>query len=411
MSLSPSFTRPYPLVIDHGEGSWVTDVDGNVFLDFTSGIAVNATGHAHPAIRAAIARQTERFLHMSGTDFYYEPEIALAERLVDLAPVAPRARALFTNSGAESIEASIKLARWATGRPNFLAFSGAFHGRTMGALSLTGSKASQRHGFEPLMPGVYHVPYPALCRGISTADVMARIEEVFQTVASPSTFAGVFVEPVQGEGGYLVPPPDFLPELRRLTEEHGILLVVDEIQTGIGRTGCMFALEHSGVRADIVTMAKGIASGLPLGAMVAGRDLMSWPPGSHGSTFGGNPVSCAAALATLELVEQGLMQNAATRGQQLLAGLGEIAARRRDVVDDVRGLGLMTAVECRTPAQVNPVIQAAFHRGLLLLPAGRRAIRLIPSLTVSEGEVDTAMEILDESMRDAALRYSHSAAN
>ncbi len=402
-ALSSSFTRPYPLVVERGEGLWLTDVDGNEFLDLTAGIAVNSTGHSHPAVVAAIETQARKFLHMSGTDFYYEPELRLAERLRDLAPVRPEARVFFTNSGAEAIEGSIKLARWSTKRQNMLAFVGAFHGRTMGALSLTGSKAVQRDGFAPLVPGVFHAPFPSASPGGMTSDdVFRRIDEIFHTVAKPESFAAVFVEPIQGEGGYIVPPDDFLPRLRALTREHGILLVADEIQSGMGRTGKLFAVEHSGIDVDIVTLAKGIASGLPLGAIIAGGGIMSWPPGSHGSTFGGNPVSCAAALVTLDLIEGGLMQNSIRRGETLRAGLEELRGRYPALITDVRGRGLMLAIELPPGGAANELMLASFMRGLLLLPTGSRAIRLSPALTISEAEVAVGLEILDASFAQLA---------
>ncbi|HXX37098.1 MAG TPA: acetyl ornithine aminotransferase family protein [bacterium] len=400
-SLSPSFTRPYPLVVKRAAGLWVTDVDENSFLDFTAGIAVTATGHAHPAVVAAITDQASRFVHMSGTDFYYEQEIALAERLLALAPVPRGGRVFFTNSGAESIEAAMKLARWATRRPHFLAFTGAFHGRTFGALSLTASKSRQREGFTPLLPGVYHVPFPSASpHGVPTDAVLARIETIFDSLAAASTFAAVFVEPIQGEGGVIVPPEDFLPRLRALTRQHGILLVVDEVQTGIGRTGRMFALEYSGVEADIVCIAKGLASGLPLGAIIAGGDLMRWPPGSHGSTFGGNPVCCAAAQATLELVENGLMKNAAVVGLALMQGLREVAARHLPTVSEVRGRGLIVAMECVSPEAAKSLVTATFRRGLLILPAGTQAVRFIPALTVSKSEVEVALTIVEDALAE-----------
>jgi len=401
-ALSTSFTRPYPLAMARGEGLWITDIDGNEFLDFTAGIAVTSTGHSHPKVVAAIEEQVRKFLHMSGTDFYYEPEVRLAERLQASAPVKAPARVFFANSGAETIEGAIKLARWATRRPHFLAFTGAFHGRTMGALSLTGSKAVQRDGFAPLVPGVFHVPYPSASHGGPSSDeVFERIDQLFHTLAKPDSFAAIFVEPIQGEGGYIVPPDDFLPRLRALASEHGILLVVDEIQSGMGRTGKLYAIEHWGVTADIVVLAKGIASGLPLGAIIGGGGVMSWPPGAHGSTFGGNPVSCAAALATLDLIEGGLQENAATRGVQLREGLGALASRHA-AITDVRGKGLMVAFEVRTPALANAVMQQAFRRGLLVLPTGARAIRLSPALTVSSDEIAVALEILDASCAAAA---------
>ena len=402
LALSTSFTRPYPLAVAKGEGLWITDVDGNEFLDFTAGIAVTSTGHSHPKVVAAIEEQARRFLHMSGTDFYYEPEIRLAERLAARAPVKPTARVFFANSGAETIEGALKLARWATRRPHFLAFTGAFHGRTMGALSLTGSKAVQRDGFAPLVPGVFHVPYPSASAGGPTSDaVFERIDQLFHTLAKPDSFAAIFVEPIQGEGGYIVPPDDFLPRLRTLASENGILLVADEIQSGMGRTGKLYAIEHWNVQADIVVLAKGIASGLPLGAIIGGGGVMSWPPGSHGSTFGGNPVSCAAALATLDLIEGGLIENAALRGAEVRRGLKNLRSRHAAKITDVRGKGLMVAFELGTPSLANAVMQEAFTRGLLVLPTGAQAIRLSPALTVSSEEAQVALEILDAACASA----------
>src|SRR5579859_5633775 len=391
--MSPSFTRAYPFVMDHGEGCWATDVDGNTFLDYTAGIAVNTTGFAHPRVVAAIEAQAHRFLHMSGTDFYYQSEIELAERLeARILPGTP-AKVFFTNSGAEAIEGAMKLARFTTGRPSYIAFIGAFHGRTFGALSLTASKASQRRRFAPLLSSVFHAPFPTASRGISTDESLARIEELFATVAPPESVAAVFVEPIQGEGGYLVPPDDFLPRLRELTKKHGILLVADEVQSGMGRTGTLLAIEHWGVEPDIVCLAKGIASGLPLGAFIARAEQMSWPPGSHGSTFGGNPVACAAGLATLDLVEGGLMENAARVGAIMQDGLREIALTHNQVTD-VRGMGLMLAIEFKTPEQAGQLVQSAFEKGLLLLTAGSRAVRISPPLVLNPEEAATGLEII-----------------
>jgi 4-aminobutyrate aminotransferase len=396
-TMSPSFTRSYPFVMDHGQGCWVTDVDGNRFLDFTAGIAVVTTGHSHPKVVAAIKDQADRFLHMSGTDFYYSPEIELAERLEKrILPGVP-ARVFFTNSGAEAIEGAMKLARYTTGRPSYIAFIGAFHGRTFGALSLTASKASQRRRFAPLLSSVFHAPFPTAARGVTTDESLARIEELFTTVAPPESVAAVFVEPIQGEGGYLVPPDDFLPRLRELTLKHGILLVADEVQSGMGRTGHLLAVEHWGVNPDIICLAKGIASGLPLGAFVARAEQMDWPPGSHGSTFGGNPLACVAALATLDLLENGLMENAARVGAELLDGLREIAATHKNV-SDVRGIGLMLALEMKTPEQAANLVQSAFNRGLLLLTAGTRAVRICPPLVLNRDEAATGLEILSSAL-------------
>ena len=402
VAMSPSFTRAYPFVMDHGEGCWATDVDGNTFLDFTAGIAVCSTGHAHPRVVAAIAEQAARFLHMSGTDFYYRGEIELAERLAArMMPDVP-ARVFFTNSGAEAVEGAMKLARYATGRPNFLAFIGAFHGRTMGALSLTASKATQRRRFAPLLPSVFHVPYPAESRGTGSDEALANIEELFATVVPPESVAAVFVEPVQGEGGYLVPPPDFLPRLRELTQAHGILLVTDEVQSGMGRTGRMLAAEHWGVRPDVICLAKGVASGMPLGAFVATAEHMSWAPGSHGSTFGGNPVACAAALATLDLLEEGLIDNAREVGDHLLEGLVRLRSAHPGVVTGARGLGLMAALELDTPERAAAVVQRAFRHGLLLLTAGQRAVRLCPPLVLGAAEADVGLEILGGALAECA---------
>ena len=392
-AMSPSVTRAYPFVMERGEGCWVTDVDGNRFLDFTAGIAVVTTGHSHPRVVAAIQEQAGRFLHMSGTDFYYSSEIELAERLQAKMLPGTAAKVFFTNSGAEAIEGAMKLARFATGRPSYIAFIGGFHGRTFGALSLTASKASQRRRFAPLLSSVFHAPFPSASRRVTTDESIARIEELFATVAPPESVAAVFVEPIQGEGGYLVPPDDFLPRLRELTIRHGILLVADEVQSGMGRTGHLLAVEHWGVQPDIVCLAKGIASGLPLGAFVARTEHMSWPPGSHGSTFGGNPLACAAGLATLDLLEEGLIENAARVGGILQDGLREIAATH-DAVTDVRGLGLMVALELKTPDLAAQLVQAAFERGLLLLTAGSRAVRICPPLVLDPEDAATGLEII-----------------
>ncbi|HEV3100887.1 MAG TPA: acetyl ornithine aminotransferase family protein [Candidatus Dormibacteraeota bacterium] len=396
-AMSPSFTRAYPFVMQRGEGCWVTDVDGNSFLDFTAGIAVVTTGHSHPRVVAAIEEQAKRFLHMSGTDFYYRSEIELAERLeAKILPGTP-AKVFFTNSGAEAIEGAMKLARYATGRPSYIAFIGGFHGRTFGALSLTASKASQRRRFAPLLSSVFHAPYPSASRGITTDDSLAHIEELFGTIAPAESVAAVFVEPIQGEGGYLVPPDDFLPRLRELTAKNGILLVADEVQSGMGRTGHLLAVEHWDVEPDIVCLAKGIASGLPLGAFIARAEQMSWPPGSHGSTFGGNPLACAAALVTLDLLEEGLIENAAKVGAQLQDGLREIAATHSEITD-VRGLGLMVALELKTAEQASQLVQSAFERGLLLLTAGSRAVRLCPPLVLDSEDAATGLEIIQASL-------------
>jgi 4-aminobutyrate aminotransferase len=389
--LSPSYTRMYPLVVARGFGSTIEDVDGNRFLDFTAGIAVTSTGHAHPEVVAAIADQAHQLIHMSGTDFYYPPEIELAERLAKLAPGATPKRVFFTNSGTESIEAALKLARYHTGRPQVISFVGSFHGRTYGAMSLGASKAIHRRGFGPLLPGVHHLPYDC-ARG--------DLEDLFATVVPPDEVAAIFVEPIQGEGGYRVPSAGFLPMLREVCDHHHMMLVMDEIQTGMGRTGRMFACQHFGPMAmpDILCLAKGIASGMPLGAMIARADLMDWPPGSHASTFGGNPVCCRAALATLDLIERDYRANAAARGDQLRIGLHQLATELRWMAQ-VRGLGLMLAFDVlrgNVPdaKRRDEFIQAAFHRGLLLLPCGRAGIRLCPPLCITAEEIGAGLAIL-----------------
>ena len=349
---SPSYTRAYPLVCARGSGAVIEDVDGNLFLDFTAGIAVNSTGHCHPHVVAAIQDQAGKLLHMSGTDFYYQPQIDLAQRLAETAPGDAPKRIFFTNSGAEALEAALKLARWHTGRSRAIAFLGAFHGRTYGAMSLSGSKLVHRRGFSPLVPDIHHVPYPRGPEGKATIPRHAgrrfvdQIEEtVLKRTAPPDEVAAIFVEPIQGESGYQVPPPDFLPALRALCDRHGFLLIADEVQSGMGRTGKMFAIEYWDVEPDIICLAKGIASGMPLGAIIAREEVMDWPSGSHASTFGGNPVSCRAALATLELLEGGYIANATQRGEQLRQGLLRLQQRQCPQIGDVRGLGLMVAMD------------------------------------------------------------------
>ena len=389
--VSPSYTRAYPLVVARGSGCTLEDVDGNVFLDFTSGIAVTSTGHAHPEVVAAIAEQAAQFIHMSGTDFYYAPEIELAERLAKLAPGSSPKRVFFTNSGAETIEAALKLARYHTGRQRVISFIGAFHGRTYGALSLGGSKSLHQRGFGPTLAGVHRVHFD--CK-------RAELEELFATAAPPDEVAAIFVEPIQGEGGYRIPSDDFLPMLRAVCDEHGILLVADEIQSGMGRTGKMFAVEHWGIVPDMICLAKGIASGLPLGALISRADVMDWPPGSHASTFGGNPVSCRAAIVTLDLIQREYMTNAIERGAQLKAGLQDLAGKNSTIAN-VRGLGLMVAVDVVGASGLDPdrrdnLVQAAFHRGLLLLGCGKAGIRFIPALCVTPEQISTALEIFGE---------------
>jgi 4-aminobutyrate aminotransferase len=404
--MSPSYTRIYPLVCARGSGAVMEDVDGNLFLDFTAGIAVTSTGHCHPEVVAAIQDQASKLIHMSGTDFYYQPQIDLAQRLAELAPGPTPKRVFFTNSGAEALEAGLKLARWHTGRSRALAFFGAFHGRTYGAMSLSGSKLVHRRGFSPLVPDIHHVPFPRGCQECAmpgaVCSCVQQIEEtVLRRIAPPDEIAAIFIEPIQGEGGYYVPPVGFLPALRALCDRHGMLLVADEVQSGFGRTGKLFALEHWQVEPDILCLAKGIASGMPLGAIVARGSVMDWPPGSHASTYGGNPVSCRAALATLALLEREYIANAAARGEQLRKGLLQLQ-QRFPTVGDVRGLGLMVAMDVVMPENrqvLNPalrenLVQAAFQEGLLLLGCGESAIRFCPPLCITAEQVEIALGIL-----------------
>jgi 4-aminobutyrate aminotransferase len=412
--VSPSYTRDYPFVIARGEGAIVEDVDGNRFLDCAAGIAVNSTGVSHPEVVQAICDQAQKFIHMSGTDFYYEPQVRLAEQLAEIAPIDGDVRTFFANSGTEATEAAIKLARYHTKRAGILAFLGAFHGRSMGSLSLTASKAVQRRGFGPFMPGVYHAPYPDPYRASSpdaaAAQSLSYIEDqLFTHLVAPDEIAAVVVEPIQGEGGYIVPPPAFLHRLRELTRKHGILLVADEVQSGMGRTGKMFAADHIGLRADAVTIAKGIASGLPLGVACARADLMSWPPGAHASTFGGNPVACAAANATIRLLKGGLVANAAAVGEHLFAGLRALADKHA-IIGDVRGRGLMIGIELvrdrktkeRAIDERNALVQAVFRRGVLILGAGRNAVRLAPPLVLTQAQADSVLRVLDEALTEVS---------
>jgi 4-aminobutyrate aminotransferase len=413
--VSPSYTRVYPLVVERGSGAVIQDVDGNLFLDCTAGIAVTATGHCHPHVVAAIKDQAEKLLHMSGTDFYYQPQIDLSQRLAESAPGPSRKRVFFTNSGAEALEAALKLARWHTGRSRVIAFFGAFHGRTYGAMSLSGSKVVHRRGFTPLVPDIHHVPYPRTCPGCPAddCDTVRLIEEtLLRRTAPPDEVAAIFIEPIQGEGGYHVAPPGCLPALRRLCDKYGFLLVCDEVQSGMGRTGKLWAVEHWGVEPDIICSAKGIASGMPLGAMIARDEVMDWPSGSHASTFGGNPVGCRAALATLDLLEAGYMANAAQRGEQFKQGLIRLQRQHPDVIGDVRGLGLMVAmdlVKARDPYTHDPalrdaVVDAAFHHGLLLLGCGESAIRFCPPLCITAEQVEKALALLAEVLADVLSR-------
>ncbi len=411
--VSPSYTRDYPFVIARGEGAVVEDVDGNRFLDCAAGIAVNSTGVSHPDVVKAICGQAGKFIHMSGTDFYYEPQVRLAEELASIAPIDGAVRTFFGNSGTEATEASIKLARYHTKRQGIIAFLGSFHGRSMGSLSLTASKVIQRRGFGPLLPGVYHARYPDPYRFKGAVDECAAEclsyirDQLFAQLIAPDEVAAIVVEPIQGEGGYIVPPAAFLQGLRELATEHGIVLVVDEVQSGMGRTGKMFASEHFGLRADVVNIAKGIASGLPLGVTCARADVMSWPPGAHASTFGGNPVSCAAASATIKLLKDGLVANAATVGAHLLDGLRDLQ-RKHPLIGDVRGLGLMIGIELvrdrttkeRAIDERNALVQAMFRHGVLVLGAGKNALRIAPPLVLTMPQADSLLRVMDEALAE-----------
>jgi 4-aminobutyrate aminotransferase len=411
--VSTSYTRDYPFVMARGEGAVVEDVDGNLFLDCAAGIAVTSTGHSHPKVVAAIVDQSQKFLHMSGTDFYYEPQVRLAEIMNEVAPFDGQKRSFFANSGTEANEAAIKLARYTTKRYGVIAFLGSFHGRTLGSLSLTSSRAIQRKGFGPPLSGAYHTPYancyrcpvgkrPETCQ----AECLDYLEDqILVHLVSPDEVAAVVVEPIQGEGGYVVPARQFHQRLRDLTTKHGMLLICDEVQSGMGRTGKMFGIEHFGVQPDMITAAKGIASGLPLGVTTARAEVMSWPPGAHASTFGGNPVSCAAALATIDLLRTSLMQNAADVGAYMM-DLAKGLQERHQIVGDVRGKGLMIGIELvrdrvtkeRATTERNKVVNACFERGMLILGAGQNALRLSPPLVLTRAQAKTAVEILDQAL-------------
>ena len=412
--ISPSYTRSYPMVAKSGRGVVVTDVDGNDFFDFSAGIAVTSTGHCHPEVVAAIQKQAAELIHMSGTDFYYANMVELAERLSKIAPMAGPHKIYYGNSGTEAIEAALKMARYHTKRQNIIAFFGAFHGRTMGALSLTASKPQQKRRFAPLVPGVTHVRYPDVYRGCSGGAEDAEAfalgcarfieEKLFKTTLPPEEVAAIFVEPIQGEGGYVVAPMPFMQELRRICDRHGILLVVDEVQSGVGRTGKWWAVEHTGVQPDIVCMAKGIASGMPLGVTMARAEIMDWVPGSHASTFGGNPVCVAAALATLDVIEkEGLLANATEIGNHMLKRMADWPRKHR-LVGDVRGRGLMVGVEIVKDqatkeygnAERDRIVELAFERGILFLGCGPSTVRISPPLVVSRDEADAAIDVLEE---------------
>ncbi|MGA8539493.1 MAG: acetyl ornithine aminotransferase family protein [Terriglobales bacterium] len=414
--ISPSYTRSYPLVAKRGRGIVVEDVDGNEFFDFSAGIAVTSTGHCHPDVVAAIQKQAGELIHMSGTDFYYEGLVTLAERLSKIAPMPGPHKIYYGNSGAEAIEAALKLARYHTKRQQVIAFFGAFHGRTMGALSLTASKPQQKRRFSPLVPGVTHVRYPDVYRGCEGGPQDAEkfalgcarfIEDkLFKTTLAPEEVAAIFVEPIQGEGGYVVAPTIFMQELRRICDKHGIMLVLDEVQSGIGRTGKWFAVEHTGVHPDIVCMAKGIASGMPLGITMSKAEIMDWIPGSHASTFGGNPVCIAAALTTLDVIEkEGLLRNSQEVGDHMMKRMSGWPKKHK-IVGDVRGRGLMIGVDIVKDqatreygaSERDRIVEGAFERGILFLGCGPSTIRIAPPLIVTRDEADVAMDVLEESI-------------
>jgi 4-aminobutyrate aminotransferase len=415
--VSPSYTRSYPFAMARGEGAAVEDVDGNVFLDCAAGIAVNSTGHTHPAVVHAIVDQAHKFLHMSGTDFYYEGQVRLAEEMNAIAPWVGPKRTFFSNSGTEAIEAAIKLARYETKRYGIIGFLGSFHGRTLGSLSVTSSKAIQRRGFGPPLAGAYHAPFPNPYRrpaGQSEDECAAAAldyleDEILVHLVAPDEVAAVIVEPIQGEGGYVIPPVSFFQRLRALTKKHGILLIADEVQSGMGRTGKMFGIEHFGVEPDVIAVAKGIASGLPLGVTTARAEIMTWPPGAHANTFGGNPLACAAALATISLLKDSLIANAACVGEHLLQGLRRLQDKHA-LIGDVRGKGLMIGVELvrdrqtreRATSERDRLVDECFKRGLLVLGAGKNTVRFCPPLVLTRQQADTAVGIVDESLAAVA---------
>ncbi|NLI98596.1 acetyl ornithine aminotransferase family protein [bacterium] len=419
--ISPSYTRDgfYSIAAERGEGVKLWDVDGNCFLDFAAGIAVCSTGHCHPKVVDAIKEQASKLLHMSGTDFYYPSQVDLAAKLAEITPGSGNKKVFFSNSGAEAIEAAMKLSRYKTRRPYWIAYYGAFHGRTFGALSLTGSKAVQRAHFAPLVPHVVHVPYPDCYRCVfhetfpkCNLNCLHYIQDVvFKREVHPEEIAGFFIEPIQGEGGYNIPPSGYMKELKKLLESKGIFFIDDEIQAGMGRTGRMFAIEHEDVLPDIVVIAKGIASGMPLGATVASSKIMDWEPGSHASTFGGNPVSCSAAIATIDLLEKGLVENASKVGAYLLSKLEELVSRW-DILDHARGRGLMIGVEIVKskdtregwPEKRNAIVRQAFMRGLIILGCGASGIRLIPPLVVTKEDSDEALSIFEDTLKEVFKR-------
>jgi 4-aminobutyrate aminotransferase len=411
--ISPSYPRDYPFAMDHGKGSYVWDVDDNKFLDFMAGIAVNSTGHAHPEVVKVVQEQAAKFLHIS-SDFYHESMVRVAEKLNEISPIEGDSVSFLTNSGTEAVETALKLARYSTGRPNFVAFTGAFHGRTMGSVTMTASKAAYKKGFHPLVNGVFHAPFPNPYRPILERNkgedygetVVRYIEEqLFHHLLPADEVAGILVEPIQGEGGYIVPPPGFFPALRKLCDKHGILLIADEVQSGMGRTGKWWAIENFGVAPDMFTSAKGIASGVPLGACVAKSSIMNWKRGVHGNTYGGNPLACAAAIKTIELIEREYLKNAEVTGQYTIDRLKDLA-QRHPSIGDVRGIGFMIGVEfvkdreskVADAAVRDRVVNNAYERGLLLLGCAKSVIRIAPPLSISRGEIDEGLAVFEEAV-------------
>ncbi len=414
--VSPSYPRGYPFVMDHGKGSEVWDVDGNRFLDFMGGIAVVSTGYSHPKVVKAIQEQAEKFIHIS-SDFYHENWIRLAEKLDEIAPFKEDALSFMTNSGTEAVETAIKLARYHTKRSNFIGFTGAFHGRTMGAVTFTASKAKYHGGFYPLMNGVTHAPFPNPYRpvlerrkGEDYGEAVVRYieDEILNQILPPKDVAGILVETIQGEGGYIVPPEGFYPALRKLCDKYDILMILDEVQCGMGRTGKWWAIEHFGVEPDMITSAKGIASGMPLGACIARKSVMNWEAGTHGNTYGGNPISCAASLATIDLIENGYLQNAAEVGEYAMDALEEIKSRHPSI-GDVRGKGLMIGVEFIKDRETKEpdhdlterVVELGYERGLLMLSCGKSVIRIAPPLAITKSEMEAGLKIFEDALTAA----------
>jgi 4-aminobutyrate aminotransferase len=418
--ISPSYPRGYPFVMDHGRGVEVWDVDGNRYVDFSAGIAVAATGHSHPKVVKAIQRQAEKFIHIS-SDYYHPIWVELAEKLVSIAPFDGPAMTFMANSGAEAVESALKLARHHTGRSQFIAFFDSFHGRTMGAITMTASKTNYRRRFSPLLGGVFHVPYPNPYRplllgqpGEGYGETVVRYieEQVLGRLVSPDEVAGILIEPIQGEGGYVIPPDDFFPELRKLCDRHGILLIADEVQSGMGRTGKWWAIENFGVEPDIICTAKGIASGVPLGAIIAREGIMTWPKGSHGNTYGGNPIACAAALATIDLIESQYLANVRDVGPYTLEKLHAMIARHPSI-GEIRGIGLMIGIEfvtdrttkARASQLRDRIVDLAFERGLITLGCGRNTIRVSPPLCIARSEIDEGLQLLEEAITAGEKEY------